>query len=279
MKESKKISHYLSVINKTFDGQIRLGYTTRVCIPDIINIDMFAFEAETGDKKSIYNDCIAIIKMYETLPKIHKINQVIYYQEVHLTKAFFLAEKDGYNNWKVLNGIFDYSISKEANKNIIHSVVNLHWKINNETITNNHNLIYLVREILKIVEGTTEPPAGTTLHTDLELVRLDHLYNYLSDEELIKTTPEMWRYWFTQQSLQAGKQPKKIQWLGAGSVLSNVIMLVCGNFTNHTKTAIEAAFKLQSGTNYQRPTQNRNNRGKYPYKRIYEIMEHAETKL
>lgn len=141
-------------------------------------------------------------------------------------------------------------------------------------------LIDAVKNIQPTDTGTTtEPPAGTTLHTDLEPTRLDVLYSYLTDEKLIKTTPEMWRYWFTKPSLQAGKQPKKIQWLGAGSVLSNVIMLVCGNFTNHTKTAIEAAFKLQSGTNYQRPTQNRNNRGKYPYKRIYEIMEHAETKL
>jgi hypothetical protein len=120
---------------------------------------------------------------------------------------------------------------------------------------------------------------GTTLHTDLTATRLDELYNYLTSEKLIKTTPEMWRFWFTKQSLQAGKKPIKIQWLGAGSVLTNVVMLVCGNFTNHTETAMKAAFNLQSGKKYQQPTNNRNNRGKYPYKRIYEIMEHAETKL
>lgn len=132
------------------------------------------------------------------------------------------------------------------------------------------------------IDNKTEPPAGTTLHTDLEPTRLDVLYSYLTDEKLIKTTPEMWRYWFTKPSLQAGKQPKKIQWLGAGSVLSNVTMLVCGNFTNHTETAMKAAFKLQSGTKYQQPTiikKKREFRGDRPYKRIYEIMEHAETKL
>lgn len=121
-----------------------------------------------------------------------------------------------------------------------------------------------------------------TFNTKLTLTRLDELYNYLTNEKLINTTPEMWRYWFTKQSLQAGKKKTKIQWLGAGSVLSNVILLVCGNFTNHTETAMKAAFKLQSGTNYQQPTiikKKKELRGNYPYKRIYEIIEHAENKL
>ena len=140
------------------------------------------------------------------------------------------------------------------------------------------NLVDKVKNIQPTGTGT-EPPAGTTLHTELTPTRLDVLYNYLTSEKLINTTPEMWLFWFTKQSLPDRKKPIKIQWLGAGSVLSNVVTLVCGNFTNRTETAMKAAFNLQTGKKYQQPTNDRNSRGKHPYKRIYEIMEHAERKL
>lgn len=193
--------------------------------------------------------------------------------------------------------LFNRTYEQEDNLNIENYTVNLYYLTNGRYtghmdyseimhISNTLDLLISIDDLIDAVKniqptgtGTTEPPAGTTLHTKLTPTRLDVLYNYLTDEQLINTTPEMWRFWFTKQSLQAGKKPIKIQWLGAGSVLSNVIMLVCGNFTNHTKTAMEAAFKLKSGTNHQQPKPDRNNRGKHPYKRIYEIMEHAETKL
>lgn len=137
----------------------------------------------------------------------------------------------------------------------------------------------ITEELKELKNDLTTTGTSTTLTTDLSEPRMAALYTYLLEEKFIKTTPEMWRYWFTKQSLLAGKNPVKIQWLGAGSVLSNVVALICGNFTNDTANAMKAAFKLSSGTKYQKPTNSRFERGKKPFKRIYEIKEHAETKL
>lgn len=280
MKEIKKIEHALSAIREIFKAQIKIGYTTLVCIPDFNDIDVYSFEAETGDKTEISKLCADIIRLYDSVPNKNSFDQAIFYKIYRdLSETFILVERDKNDKWHVIDGIFDTKMSDAENKSLMNQWYITFKDIDDKNLMQNSGLIHFVRELSKKIETTTEPPTGTTLHTELTPTRLEVLYDYLTDEQLINTTPEMWRFWFTKQSLQAGKKPVKIQWLGAGSVLSNVTMLVCGNFTNHTETAMKAAFKLQSGTNYQQPTPDRNNRGKYPYKRIYEIKEHAETKL
>lgn len=201
-----------------------------------------------------------------------------------LDKIIAHVDSDGYRNEIIgltITGTDQFSFNGISGV-IDANALKLYAKKIGESIVTTGDVEKIERNFVKYKRGQysiEEPVPSVFFHTDLKLSRVDEIRRYLVDCKYTDVDENTWRHWFGKVTWTGSTKPGKINWYSASDLLSNIICLICGNFKVSTEKAMKKIFKLQKGKKFQNPTNARNQRGKYPYKRIYEIMEHAETKL
>lgn len=127
-----------------------------------------------------------------------------------------------------------------------------------------HTNLFLYSQTVEIngflkerIFDTQPQPESTLLITAVERSRMIEIHKYLSNKKYIDVDVASWLYRFSKHTwTNQKKKPSFIKWIGAAYHLTNVVYLICGNMELQTETAMKKAFKLPSGSNFQKLTSN-----------------------
>jgi len=109
---------------------------------------------------------------------------------------------------------------------------------------------------IKVTQKAVQPqPESTLLITAVERSRMIEIYKYLSEKKYIDVDVDSWLYWFSKHTwTNQKKKPSTIKWIEAAYHLPNVVYLICGNMEVQTESAMKKAFKLPTGSKFQKLT-------------------------
>ena len=226
--------------------------------------------------KQLKNLSVEVLELYSKLERLPHDYKTIGgdTQMVLITREFDTPDiaiyKDYYNGEKWI-----WQMIMNNKHKVISKIVTDPNQYDKALHIKNDIILSDTKQIINILSLIQPQPESTFLITTVERSRMIEIHKYLSEKKYIDVDVDSWLYWFSKHTwTNQKKKPSTIKWLEAAYHLTNVVYLICGNMEVQTESAMKKAFKLPTGSKFQKLT-TKNINGDF-YNNIKNMINWAE---